>query len=128
MVGRELVVLVDDDESVRESVPDLLRQWGYEAIAFPSAAAFLAWEESSEAACLILDIAMPGMTGVELYRELVRRSQATPTIFITAHADVTDRALLLKEGAMDCLFKPFSEHDILAAVASAVQRRPRGHP
>jgi len=128
MVDQELVVLVDDDESVRESVPDLLRQWGYQAMAFPSAAAFLSWDEPSRAACLILDIAMPGMTGVELYRELVRRGQAAPTIFITAHADVTDRALLLQEGAIDCLFKPFSEHDLLAVVAAAAQRKSRHHP
>jgi FixJ family two-component response regulator len=106
----------------------LLRQWGYEAMAFSSAAAFLSWEESSRAACLILDIAMPGMTGVELHRELVRRGQAAPTIFITAHADVTDRALLLQEGAVNCLFKPFSEHDLLTAVAAAVERKSRGHP
>jgi FixJ family two-component response regulator len=128
MVGRELVVLVDDDESVREAVPDLLQQWSYEAMAFASAAALLAWGESSRAACLILDVAMPGMTGVELYRELVRRGQAAPTIFITAHADVTDRALLLQEGAVDCLFKPFSERDLLGAVASAVRAKARRHP
>ena len=119
--GRCLVAVVDDDESVRESLPDLLRASGYEVEAFASGEAFLASSDLGRTQCLILDIAMPGMSGPELQRELKRRGQALPVVYITAHADDTARPRLLEEGAVDCLFKPFSETALLSALSSALR-------
>jgi FixJ family two-component response regulator len=123
MAKRSLVAVVDDDESVRESLPDLLRQFGFAAQAFSSAEAFLASEVVSETRCLILDIAMPGMSGPELRQELMRRRQEIPTVFITANGDNTVRPRLLAQGAVDCLFKPFSETALLDALNAALRMR-----
>src|SRR5262252_8491786 len=109
MITRSLVSIVDDDESVRESLPDLLRQFGFAARAFGSAEAFLASEFVDQTRCLLLDIAMPGMSGPDLQRELAKRQQLIPIIFITASRDGAIRSRLLAEGAVECLFKPFSE-------------------
>src|SRR5215204_1148180 len=95
---RSLVSVVDDDESIRESLPDLLRQCGFAAKAFPSAEAFLVSEALSETRCLILDIAMPGMSGPDLQQELRRRRQKIPIVFITGHGDGTLRPRLLERG------------------------------
>jgi FixJ family two-component response regulator len=116
---RFLVVIVDDDESVRESLPDLLRESGYAAQAFASAQELLDSGEIVRIGCLVLDIAMPGMSGPELQQELRRRGQAVPVVFITAAGDTTVRPRLLAQGAVDCLFKPFSETAILAAISAA---------
>ena len=116
-----LVTVVDDDESVRESLPDLLREFGYSVRAFSSAEEFLASDCVGQTGCLILDIAMPGMTGPDLQRELARRRQEIPIIFITAHADETVRPRLLEQGAVECLFKPFSETALLEALNSALR-------
>jgi CheY-like chemotaxis protein len=107
MVQRSLVSVVDDDESVRESLPDLLRQFGFAVQAFSSAEAFLASEFVGQTNCLILDIAMVGMSGPDLQQELARRRQAIPIVFITALGDKTIRPRLLAQGAAECLFKPF---------------------
>src|SRR5215208_2307218 len=104
-----LVSVVDDDESVRESLPDFLRQFGFAAEAFPSAEAFLASDVASTTSCLLLDIAMPGMSGPELQEELIRRRQEIPIVFITGHADSTLWPRLIARGAVECLPKPFSE-------------------
>jgi FixJ family two-component response regulator len=120
MVARALVSVVDDDESVRESLPDLLRELGFDAKAFASAEAFLASDYMGETRCLILDIAMPGMTGPDLQQELVRRGLGIPVIFITAKTDATLRARLLEQGAVACLLKPFSELDLRAALTAAI--------
>ena len=117
---RSLVSIVDDDESVRESLPELLRQFGFAAQAFSSAEAFLASEFVNETRCLILDIVMPGMSGPELRRELASRRQDIPTIFITANGDMTLRPRLLADGAVECLFKPFSDAALLDALNAAV--------
>lgn len=123
MMGeRSLVLVVDDDESVRESLPDLLRQFGFAAEAFSSAEAFLASDVVSETSCLLLDIAMPGMSGPDLQRELTRRGQKIPIVFITAHGDSTVLPHLLARGAVACLFKPFSEAALLDAVGAALHR------
>jgi FixJ family two-component response regulator len=119
---RPLVTVVDDDESVRESMPDLLRELGFAAEAFSSAEEFLESDAQSRSECLIVDVSMPGMSGPELQRELGRRGSMTPLIFITAHADDTVRPALLEEGAVDCLFKPFSEAALLQAVQAALKR------
>lgn len=118
---RPLVAVVDDDESVRESLPDLLGEFGCAARTFSSAEQFLASDCVDQARCLILDIAMPGMSGTDLHRELKLRGQAVPVIFITASTDKTIGPQLLKQGAVACLFKPFSDTALLAAVNSALQ-------
>ena len=121
MVMRSLVSIVDDDESVRESLPDLLRQFGFAAHAFSSAEEFLASDSVGQTRCLILDIAMPGMSGLDLQRELTRRRQPIPIVFITAHGDETVRPRVLEHGAVECLFKPFSETALLEALNTALQ-------
>jgi FixJ family two-component response regulator len=123
MNKRSLVSVVDDDESVRESLPDLLRQCGFAAEAFPSAEAFLVSEALVDTRCLILDIAMPGMSGPDLQQELRRRRQEIPIVFITARSDETIRPHLLAQGAVECLFKPFSEAALLDALNAALRMR-----
>ncbi len=115
-----LVSVVDDDESVRESLPDLLRQFGFDAQAFSSAEAFLASDVVGETSCLILDVAMPGMSGPELQQELTHRRQKIPIVFITGHGDGTVCPRLLARGAVECLFKPFSEAALLDALNAAL--------
>jgi FixJ family two-component response regulator len=117
-----LSVVVDDDESVRESLPDLLREFGFAARAFSSAEEFLSSSCLDETRCLILDIAMPGMSGPELQLELKRRGREIPIIFITGRRDDTVRARVLKQGAAGFLLKPFSDADLLAAIKTAMQR------
>ena len=120
MMGkRPLVSVVDDDESVRESLPDLLKEFGYSVRAFSSAEEFLASDCVGETKCLILDIAMPGMSGPDLQRELTIRGQETPIVFITAQTDETVRLRSLERGAVECLFKPFSDTALLAALNAA---------
>jgi len=119
MIMRSLVSVVDDDESVRESLPDLLREFGFAAQAFRSAEEFLASDCIDQTRCLILDIAMPGMSGPDLQRELTRRRQKIPIVFITAHGDEADRPCLLEQGAVECLFKPFSDTALLGALNAA---------
>ena len=124
MMGkRSLVSVVDDDESVRESLPDLLRELGFSAEAFSSAEAFLASDFVSETSCLLLDVAMPGMSGPELQQELIGRQQEIPIVFITANGDKTVRPRLLAQGAVECLFKPFSEAALLDALNAALRMR-----
>jgi FixJ family two-component response regulator len=115
-----LVVIVEDDESVRESLPDLLNDCGFAVRAFASAEEFLASDALGEARCLILDIGLPGMSGPELQRELVRRGLSIPTIFITARADYNLPPDLLKHGAIACLIKPLSEQELRAALDRAL--------
>ena len=123
MSKRSLVVVVDDDQSVRKSLPDLLKEFGLAAEAFESAEEFLASDCVREAKCLILDIAMPGMTGLDLQLELKRRGVGIPIVFITAQADETARARLLRQDAVECLFKPFSDTALRDAVHAALRRR-----
>ena len=123
MGKRSLVSVVDDDESVRESLPDLLRELGFAAEAFSSADAFLASDFLSETSCLLLDVAMPGMSGPELQQELIRRQQDIPIVFITANGDKTIRPRLLAQGAVECLFKPFSDGALLDALDAALRMR-----
>jgi FixJ family two-component response regulator len=122
MIERPLVTIVDDDVSVRESLPDLLRQFGFAAEAFSSAEEFLASDVVDETRCLLLDVAMPGMSGPDLQQELTRRRQNIPIVFITGHADKIDRPRLLARGAVECLFKPFSETALLDALNAALRR------
>ncbi len=121
MITRSLVSVVDDDESVRESLPDLLREFGYAARTFSSAEEFLASDCVDQTSCLMLDIGMPGMTGPDLQRELKLRGQQIPIVFITAHRDEAIRTRVLEEGAVECLFKPFSDTAVLEALNAALQ-------
>lgn len=120
MDTRPQVSVVDDDESVRESLPDLLIELGFSVEAFASAEAFLASEHVDRTGCLILDIAMPGMTGPELQTRLKILGKNIPIVFITAHGDKSIRPRLIKKGAVDCLFKPFSEASLLGAINAAL--------
>lgn len=118
-----MVSVVDDDESVRESLPDLLRELGFAARAFPSAEAFLASGEVAATLCLLLDVAMPGMSGPQLQQELAARGHRVPIIFITARVDAAVRRHLIAQGAVDCLFKPFSEQQLRAALDTALHKQ-----
>ena len=121
MPVRPLVCLVDDDESVRESLPDWLRAFGFEACPFSSAKAFLDSDRLELCDCLILDVAMPGMSGPALQLELARRNCNIPIVFITAVADGAIKRKVLTRGAVACLAKPFSERALLDAVTSALE-------
>ena len=122
-IDRLLVSVVDDDSSVRESLPDLLKQFGFAAHAFSSAEDFLASDCVDQTRCLLLDVAMPGMTGPDLQQELIRRRRAIPIIFITADRDMIVRRLLIEQGAVECLFKPFSDTALLEAVNLALHSK-----
>jgi FixJ family two-component response regulator len=113
-----LVVIVEDDESVRESLPDLLLEFGYTARTFASAEEFLASGAIGDANCLILDIGLPGMSGPELQRELIRRGFSIPAIFITARADNHIPPGLLE---IACLLKPLSVDELRAALHIALR-------
>jgi FixJ family two-component response regulator len=119
--GCPLLSIVDDDESIRESLPDLIKEFGFAARAFSSAEEFLSSGSVDETSCLILDIAMPGMSGPELHQELKRRGEEIPTIFITGQKDETIRTRVLEQGAKGFLLKPFSDAALLAAIKAALQ-------
>jgi FixJ family two-component response regulator len=118
-----LLSIVDDDESVRESLPDLLRQFGFATEAFSSAEAFLASKAVDRTDCLILDVAMPGMSGPDLQHELMRRQLTIPIVFITAQSDEETRSRVLTQGAVACLLKPFSQAALLEALNVALGTR-----
>jgi FixJ family two-component response regulator len=113
--------VVDDDESMRDSLPDLIKEFGYAARAFSSAEEFLSSDSLDETSCLILDIAMPGMSGPDLDQELKRRGQRIPVIFMTGQKDETVRTRVLEQGAAGYLLKPFSDAALLAAIKTALQ-------
>ncbi|ESZ24044.1 response regulator [Mesorhizobium sp. L2C084A000] len=119
-INSPLVSIVDDDDSVRESLPDLLRELGYGVEAFSSAESFLASGSEIRTNCLILDVAMPGMTGPELLRNLYNKGEKIPAIFITAHRDENVRRRLMTDGAVACLYKPFSDAALQMALAKAI--------
>lgn len=123
MVTRSLVSVVDDDESVRESLPDLLTEFGYAVRAFSSADEFLMSDCVLQTRCLIVDVVMPGMTGLDLQRELAIRGQEIPIVFITAVGDEALRERMLRQcGAVECLFKPFSDTALLGALNTVFLR------
>lgn len=120
---RSLVSVVDDNESVRESLPDLLLHSGFDVQAFESAEAFLGSESVGETRCLILDVGLPGMSGPDLQRELHRQGRSIPIIFITAQGDRSLLPVLIERGAVACLFKPFSDTALLEALDTALGMR-----
>jgi FixJ family two-component response regulator len=116
-----MVSVIDDDESVRESLPDLLKEFGFTVSAFASAEEFLASGDVTRSSCLILDIGMRGMSGPDLQRELKQRQQEVPIVFITAQRDEALRSRMLKLGAVECLFKPFSDTALFEAIKLAIR-------
>jgi FixJ family two-component response regulator len=120
-----LVYVVDDDPSVRRGVGRLLRLAGYQVRTFGSADEFLEGGEFDAAGCLILDVRLPGASGLELQETLAARGSSLPVVFITGHGDEAMHLRALKAGAVDFLQKPFSERTLLAAVGEALAR-PRG--
>ena len=122
MLGVPLIAIVDDDDSLRKSLDNLLRSVGFRTQGFASAEAFLSSQHVHDTACLILDVRMPGMSGLELQRQLGAANWSIPIIFITAHADDDARAQALAAGAVDFLYKPFREEDLLDAIDVALKR------
>lgn len=117
-----LISIVDDDDSLRNSLNNLIRSVGFCAQGFSSAKAFLNSSELHDTACLILDVRMPGMNGLELQRQMLVSNWRIPIIFITSHADDDARARALEAGAVDFLYKPFREENLFDAIDAALKR------
>jgi FixJ family two-component response regulator len=122
--ARSFIAVVDDDESVRESLPDLIGMFGYAAEAFTSAEDFLTSKKVGQTKCLVLDIAMPGMSGLELQRQLVGQGRAIPIVFITAHGDDAFCNRLRRRGEVECLVKPFTDTALLDALHAVLGPKP----
>jgi FixJ family two-component response regulator len=118
----KLIAIVDDDDSVRGTLQELLRSAGFSSRAFESAEAFLGSGHQQEAACLITDIRMPGMSGLELQAKLNAERCRIPTIFITAHGDEEMRFQALREGAVEFLPKPFDDEVLIETIRAALNR------
>ena len=118
-----LISIVDDDESMREAIQSLLRSVGFRAKTFASGEQFLQSDQIENTACLILDVRMPGMSGLELQRRLMATECRIPIVFVTAHGEEEARSRALQEGAVDFLLKPFSEEALLNAIQAALHAR-----
>jgi FixJ family two-component response regulator len=116
-----IISVVDDDDSVRESLQCLIRSFGFAVEAFASAEEFLTSDRLRDTRCLILDVRMPGMNGIELQRRLAASHREIPVIFITAHGDESTRSQALRDGAVDYLLKPFTEEALLSAIHAALK-------
>jgi FixJ family two-component response regulator len=125
MLKAALVSLVEDDQFFRESLRRLMRSLGYTVEAFPSAADFLASPRLVETACLIADVHMPAMTGLELYRHLIDAGYAIPTILVTAYPDDVDRTRALNDGVVCYLRKPIDEKHLTRCLHEALHSRER---
>jgi FixJ family two-component response regulator len=125
MPGVPLIVIVDDDDSLRNSLENLIRSFGFRAQGFPSAEAFLSWRPAGDAACLILDVRMPGMNGLDLQRQMITRNWRVPIVFITSHADDHAEARALEDGAVAFLYKPCREEDLHNAIETALRQAHR---
>ena len=121
MPGVPLISIVDDDDALRNSLDDLIRSIGFRTQGFPSAEAFLCSNQVRDTACLILDVRMPGMNGLDLQRQIVAANWRIPIIFITSHADDDARARALEAGAVAFLYKPFREEELLNAIDAALK-------
>jgi FixJ family two-component response regulator len=120
---RGTVFLVDDDASVRKALQRLIRAAGYDVESFPDAAGYLASPAPSLPACIVLDIRMPTMSGFELQSAIAGTSRALPVVFITGHGDEAVRSQALEAGAVDVLFKPIDEEELVSAIEKALERR-----
>ena len=118
----QLVVIVDDDRSVQNALKDLMESAGLSARCFGSAEEFLEWDMRNQAACLLLDIRMPGMSGLELQAKLNAEGFHIPIIFITAHGDAKMKMRAMKAGAVEFLSKPFDDEVLLEKVRPTVKR------
>ena len=116
-----LISIVDDDDALRNSLDDLIRSIGFRTQGFPSAEAFLNSHQVHDTACLILDVRMPGMNGLDLQRQMVAANRRIPIIFITSHADDNARARAHEDGALAFLYKPFREEELLNAIDAALK-------
>jgi FixJ family two-component response regulator len=121
MPGVPLISIVDDDDSLRNSLDNLIRSIGFHALGFSSAEAFLSSNQAQDTACLILDMRLPGMNGLDLQRQIVAANWRIPIIFITSHADGDAEARALEAGAVDYLYKPFREEQLLNAIDAAMK-------
>ena|ERR1700761_7555746 len=117
-----LISVVDDNDSVREALPDLLTAWGFDAEPFDTAEKFLSSGAVDTSRCLILDVSLPGMSGPQLQRELQHRKPDLPIVFMTAHIDLALRTDLVAAGAVACLFKPFSPEELHSVLREALGR------
>lgn len=122
-----LVHLVDDDASVRAALEDLLASVGLTTRSYVSAADFLERATFEQPACLVLDVRMPGMNGLDLQQELQRRALALPIIFITGHGDIPMSVRAMKQGALEFLTKPFRDQDLLDAIDQALRKAQEAH-
>ena len=122
MSGAPVIAIVDDDDALRSSLDDLIRSIGFQTQNFPSAEAFLSSNQARDTACLILDVRMPGMSGLDLQHQIVAANWQTPIIFVTSHADDLARARALEAGAVAFLYKPFHEEELLKAIDAALKR------
>ena len=121
MTGIPLIAIVDDDDALRSSLDDLIRSIGFRTQGFASAEAFMSSNEARNTACLILDVRMPGMNGLDLQRKIVAANWRMPIIFVTSHADDDARVRALKGGAVAFLYKPFREEELLNAIDAALK-------
>ena len=122
MTSDAIVFVIDDDESIRESLNSLIRSVGLKVKTFASAQEFLQSERPDVPACLILDVRMPGLSGLDLQRELTAASIHIPVIFITGHGDIPMSVRAMKAGAVEFLTKPFRDQDLLDAIQQALDR------
>ena len=124
----QLVSIVDDDDSLRRSLRNLLMSLGFRVETFATAEDFLQSAHRGDTACLVLDLRMPGMSGLDLQQQLARSRSAIALIFITSHEDDESRARALRAGAVDFLYKPFSDEALLRAIRSALPGPGKGAP
>ena len=122
MTSEAIVFVIDDDESIRESLKSLIRSVGLRVETFASAQEFLQSERPDAPACLILDVRMPGLSGLDLQRELTEANIHIPIIFITGHGDIPMSVRAMKAGAVEFLTKPFRDQDLLDAIQQALDR------
>lgn len=122
MNDEPLIAIVDDDESVRVAMGGMIESFGYSPVTFESADAFLKSDELSDASCLILDVQMPGMNGLELHGKLMATGHQIPTIFVTAFPDRRVRDRALRAGGICFLSKPFARDDLLGCIQSALKQ------
>src|SRR5438477_13192503 len=123
MPSSSLISIVDDDDSVRESLSGLIRSVGFRVMVFASAEEFLNSNELRDTDCLILDVRMPGMSGLDLQRQLRAANSQIPIVFITSHTDDDARARALADGAVAFLYKPCRKEVLLEAIDSALNRK-----
>jgi FixJ family two-component response regulator len=122
MAARPLIAIVDDDKSIRNATSDMLKAAGFTAAAFEDAESFLRWPARASVACLVADVRMPGMSGVDLYGALVAAGQAIPTVIITAHPEALNQARARAVGICCYLAKPFGPDELLDCVGEALAR------